>query len=319
MRLGEGEEAAKALGRQPPLVRVCWIVEEFLGLSRGSVVKRFVLPRAKPRDQHTLSLVLPLDDVERPLHETAGKLFRDTLNRVLSDRHLGKAELLSSTLGRAAGGRSVVVKDEFLVVIKGELNQGGRLLQQLLYWLRAPASAQLRTLACKDEIPLWVRSDGGDQELSLHLGRLEVAHFELFGEEGYRLDHVPLDAEARRALRTVLVDVGADGPDDDGWFAVHLADGGSLRVCFRGLGEDSDLDGGTVLISRLSYEAAHVVHRLLSAGRMLLLPMGIATSEAEVRAVAAPWPPVRIVESAAELHSILICGARGWWLTAGRS
>src|SRR5262249_49922655 len=139
-------------------------------------------------------------------------------------------------------------------------------------------------------------------ETYLQFGKLRTVQWKLRRETGHRFDRVPFPEATRGALRAVLADARAAGPDQDGWFSVTLADGGSMRRCWRRLDDDPDLDGGTAVIGRLSADVGRLLYRLLSEAELMLLPQAIATSKREAETVAAPWPKVRIVASASELH-----------------
>ena len=56
-----------------------------------------------------------------------------------------------------------------------------------------------------------------------------------------------------------------------------------------------------------------LVFELLSRGKLILLPVVIATSQQEAERISAPWPKAHIVESAEALDQILTRGAFSWW------
>ena len=246
---------ADILAENGSAARACWLVEVLLGLPAGSLVRQWASP-IHLREPHRLLFCLPLIDPIRPLPESAPKLLYESLKRVLNDRHLGDLEFRSS---------SQFTDETYSILTKDDLGVGVRLVRQMLWWARAPETVSLRTVA-GDEFPLY--PNGGPDnvtELCLQFGRLVMMHWELFGEPGHRFDRVPFDPQIRAALRQVLSDAGAIGPDADGWFTIALPDGGRMQVCLRHLENDPDLDGGTVLVQQLTFEVARVVHELLGS------------------------------------------------------
>ncbi len=134
---------AGALGDEPPLPRVCWVVETLLGLPAGSLVKRHVRRACSPRAKHVLSLTLPLRDRKRPLPSAAGKLVRDTLDRILKDLNLGEADVSGATSTTAEDGSHVYIDECLSVRIDGDLDRGIRVLRDVLWWAGAPQSVRL--------------------------------------------------------------------------------------------------------------------------------------------------------------------------------
>jgi hypothetical protein len=158
-----------------------------------------------------------------------------------------------------------------------------------------------------------VRKPHETGEICVQLTKLRTVHWENSGARRYRFDRLPLSHSCRTALKSVLANARAKGPDDDGWFIAELPDGGSVQICLRRLDDDPDLDAGTVVLRRLTPEAAQLVHRLMSVGHLILLPLAITSSTTEAQTVTVPWPHVRVVESPLELYDILTRGPYEWW------
>jgi hypothetical protein len=306
---------ADAFGSEPPISRVCWIVETLLGSDPGSVLKRYVPRTHELREKYTLSLGLPLCDPKRPLPTTAGNIIADILDRILVDRNLGRAETGGGTLTPTEDGTYIDTEKRIDICINGDLEEGIRLVRDVLWWLRAPEPLRLQG-EWQEEIPLELaRKTQELGEACLQLSKFCTTWWEFDDEEIYHLDRIPLSQSCRDALRTVLADVRATGPDEDGWYSATMPDGGSVEICLHRLNEDSDLDACTVVLRRLSSEAAQFLYRLMSEGELILLPPAIATSAKEAETVTAPWPNVRVIQSASELHEILIRGPHEWWST----
>ncbi len=314
LRAGNHGSLADALGEAPPLARVCWIVESLLGLDAGSLLKRHVRPKHQPREQHSLNLTLPLGDSKRPLPEAAGRLIATTLDRILRDWNLGGAEVCGSTSTQGSDGSYVTTEETLSIQIKGDLKRGLHLLRDVLWWAGAPESVRL-SRNWQEEIPLGLTQRPEEHDEScLQIGELRTVHWQFAGKECYRLDRVPFGEACRHELRTVLADARAEGPDEDGWFVVNLPDAGFIRLCLHRLDEDPDLHSGTVAVRRWSPEAAEFLYRLLQKGKLILLPMAIATSTTVAEIVTAQWPRVRVVESPSDLYDIVIRGPHESWL-----
>jgi hypothetical protein len=305
---------ANALGKEPQLHRVCWIVEALLGLDQGAVLKRHVPRTHEPREKYALSLTLPLRDLTRALPAAAGKMITDALDRALGDCNLGGATPLGSTSTQADDGTLVTTKESISIQIHGDLDRGVRLIRDVLWWVGAPASAQL-SHHWRNEIPLALTEKPQEtREAYLQLGKLRTVHWRVSSDlAGYRLDRVPFPESCRKALRAVLADVGATEPDEEGWFSALLPDGGSLQICLRRLDDDPDLDAATVVLRKLTCEVAQLLYRFMSEGSLLLLPPVIAMKATDAATVTAPWPSVKVVQSALELHDILGRGPYEWW------
>jgi hypothetical protein len=313
LRSENHSSVADAFGNEPPISRVCWIVETLLGLDPGYVLKRYVPRTHELREKYTLSLDLPLCDPKRPLPVTASKIIADILDRILVDRNLGRAETGGGTSTPTKDGTYIDTEVGVDIYINGDLEKGIRLVRDVLWWLCAPEPLRL-CREWREEIPFKLtRNTQESDEVCLQLSQLCTTYWELGDKEIYHLDHLPFPRSCRDALKTVLADVRATGPDEDGWFSVVLPDGGSLEICLRRLDKDLDLDACTVVLRRLSSEAAQFLYRLMSEGELILLPPAIATSAKDAEMVTTPWPNVQVVQSASELQEILIRGPYEWW------
>jgi hypothetical protein len=245
-------------------------------------------------------------DRKRPLPDAAGKLIADTLDRILGDLHMGRAEVSG---GRSIEGEKGYLELSLSVSIKGDGEQGARVVRDVLWWSGAPASVKATRIG-QAEVALDLgRNDHEAGEAYLQLSKIRTVQW----SDGHRFDRVAFPKSCRTALKAVLAQAGATGPDEDGWFSVSLADGGSMGLCLRRLDEDHRLDGATVHLRRLSVDVSGLLFALLSKAELLLLPMVIAASHQEAEAISAPWPRVRIVETAGDLYDIIQRGAFDWW------
>ncbi|MEZ6184926.1 MAG: hypothetical protein R3F62_07940 [Planctomycetota bacterium] len=312
----EAASVAQALGDDPDVARCAWICEVLLGVEQGTIVREHLSEGClELREQHALSLSLPLRDEERPLPGAVGKLLRDSLQRVLSDLRVGSADTLGASSSQAEDGTWVDTEESLSVVIKGDLDVGLRRIREALWWVRAPSTTSLGSLGGDEVLPLELARAPADPRCCLDLS--SICAVPLGRDWGYRLDRTPLSESRREALRGVLRSVGASEPGD-GWSSIPLTDGGELRVCLRRLDEDPDLSGATVELGRPSPQAAEVIWRLAEEGGLLLLPLMLATSRAAAEAVAEGWPRVQVVERPGELFAILERGPHAWW-TAPRA
>jgi hypothetical protein len=294
---------ADVLANRPSLAQVCWVVEVLLGMEMGSLLKQYVRPQLALREQNILYLTLPLRDSKRPVPQAAGPFIAASLNRVLSDCNLG---------GRAGSGSGPTSMMESFQ-IKGHVNRGVELLREVLWWTSAPESVRL-SRNFQEQIPLALADDAGARgDFYVQVCEIRTAHWRRGAKKCYRFDRVPFSQACRHTLRSVLAGAGAQSPNEDGWHVLNLSDGGFVELCFRRLDEDPMLDGGTIAIHKWSNEAAGFLHRLLQEAKLMLLPMSIATSNEVAQTIEAPWPRVRVVQTAAELYEILRRGPRTWW------
>lgn len=284
--------------------------------TNSAVKKRQAGPNLKLREKHSLHLTLPLLDSKRPLPEAASRLFTTTLDRILREGNLGQAEVFGASSTQGDDGSYVTTENSVSVEIKGDIERGVQIIRDTLWWAGAPESVRLSRM-WSEEIPLGLMQPAEESlETCLQVGELRTVQWKFKGKECFRFDRVPFDEPRRHTLRTVLAAVGAEGPDEDGWFIVTLPDGGLIRLCFRRLDEDPDLNGGTVTVRRWTAEAAEFLYRFLEKSELMLLPMAIATTEAATKTITAPWPNVRFVGSASELHGLLASGPHEWWLNS---
>ncbi|MEZ6185661.1 MAG: hypothetical protein R3F62_11705 [Planctomycetota bacterium] len=314
----EGDAArsglARALGDAPDRVRLAWVCEVILGSPPGEVLRRRATRESYPREKHLLLLDLPLQDGARPLAEPVDMLLQDSLVQLLGDRGLGSASAGGAMILASEDDARVTVSQTLTLVLKGDLGPGIALVRECLWWLRAPSSTRLRRLF-GDALPLDLdRDPGAVQSRTLELSAVESVF--LGPDQGYRFDRPPLSSARRQALQRSLAAAGAQGPDEDGWFALLTTDGGAVRVCLRRLDEDPDLCGASLDVERLTLGAADVVWRLAHDAQLLILPAALATSREVAEQVAGPWPRVRVLDGPHELFEVLAAGPYAWWGSA---
>jgi hypothetical protein len=67
------------------------------------------------------------------------------------------------------------------------------------------------------------------------------------------------------------------------------------------------------LVESLTPDISRLIHRLMTEGDFLLLPMAIATGEETAACMEGEWPNVVVVASAEALHDVLVLGPFAWW------
>lgn len=116
-------------------------------------------------------------------------------------------------------------------------------------------------------------------------------------------------------MRRILAEAGA--AEAEGWVEITTPDGGRLAVYTKYLRESADFDTLNLLVETLTPEVSGLVHFLMRAGALLLLPMALAASRAVARTLECDWPKIKVVASAAALHAVLARGPYAWWRRTG--
>jgi hypothetical protein len=266
-------------------------------------------PGCLPREKLHLYLSIPLNDPNRPIPQAFCKLFSDTLDRVLRDFQRGRCDIGGGTSMPNPDGTYTEIETRYFLKVKGDWPENYRLLLDLLWWSKAPASVKLSQSYTKP-IPLELSKPPKEVgSIVLHLAELKTVRW----RSGYRFDRALLTDLQRQTLLETLDHHQATGPNRDGWYRLQLADGGELTLCALRLLEDDELDGVTLCIHKLTAEVSAFIHQLISNNQWMLLPLVIAPTAKVAGQVDAPWPPVRVIQSPEELQRILAAGAFAWW------
>lgn len=301
------EPLAASIGRNPSLPQAFWVAETILGLPAGSLAAKHAPPACRPRRQWPLELRIPHQDADRPVPVPFSKLFRDTLDRILRSLDLGSTDSSGALSMQNADGTFAHIESMHSTLIKGNLDEGLRILRDALWWSSAPQSVRL-TKAGGAEIPLALDQPPAESApIVLQLGALETVRW----SNGHRFDRAPLGVTAQERLKQALSQWRALGPDEAGWSRIATQDGGQLEI--QADRSDDDPDGITIVFRRLSPETASLTHQLMSEGSCMLLPPLLAPNADVAGQVSAPWPAVRVVESPNALYEILSAGPHSWW------
>ena len=122
----------------------------------------------------------------------------------------------------------------------------------------------------------------------------------------------PLTAAEVKALRTVLKQVHAKGPDDDGCYAIDLKDGGTAEVY-----ADKLKSGCMISLGGITPDLSQFLLDFLKAGNWVMLPamedaVAIAASPECVKGVPDDFPRLVICNSAKEVAVLLTKGVKAW-------
>jgi hypothetical protein len=259
-------------------------------------------PQCMPRRKRTLYLTIPYEDAERPVPPPFGKLVSDTLDGALRDLHLGRCSNSGGTSRPNGDGTYTEVESNYFLQLKGDIDEGIRVLHDLLWWSHAPESVKLAE-NFRANVPLnLTQPPSADGRIILQLARLSVYRWRL----GNRFDRTPFSSELYQAFANLLSRHAARAPDQGGWFHANTDDGGRLSVCLRPFDDDQPADAATVVIERLTLEATMLLHRLMAENGLALLPLHVAANQKVAQELEVPGLRFRVIPSHAELYDLLM-------------
>jgi len=126
-----------------------------------------------------------------------------------------------------------------------------------------------------------------------------------------------LTAAERAAVTKLLADSKATGPDEQGCYIVNFGDGGAAEVFVDNLDGTVTCDGCMVSIRGLTSKLVNFILDLARVGNMVMTPVmaesvSVVTSAEQQLMIKTRWPDAVIVESAAELQTLLHKGVSAW-------
>jgi hypothetical protein len=143
-------------------------------------------------------------------------------------------------------------------------------------------------------------------------GRPVVKNNPFTGEVMSILPEEPLSDAEVKAVRQVLKQVEALGPDEYGCYVVELKDGGGAEVF-----ADDLKTGCMVTLRGITPILIHFLFDLLKAGNWVMLPamedtVAITTSPGSMRGVPADFPRIVPCNAADEVGVLLRDGVQAW-------
>jgi len=138
------------------------------------------------------------------------------------------------------------------------------------------------------------------------------------GEVRSVLANEPLNSAELEAVRKVLWQAKAGGPDEQGCYVVQLGDGGGAEV----FGDDL-ATGCMVALRGMTPDLSRFLYNLLKAGNWVMLPamedaMAITAAPGAMRGIPDDFPRVVACNSAEELAALLAGGIGAWEKTVIR-
>ena len=126
-----------------------------------------------------------------------------------------------------------------------------------------------------------------------------------------------LNASQRKAVRKLITEVKAIGPDPDGYYKLTFSDGGMANVCIGSLDAEPPWIAFHVEIQVMTDELIAFVYRLAQSGNMSILPImqdavPLLTSPATDQLVRDRWPDALVIDSPARLEQLLRKGYKQW-------
>lgn len=132
------------------------------------------------------------------------------------------------------------------------------------------------------------------------------------GENQTVIPEEPLTAAEVKAVRTVLKEVHAQGPDEHGCYVVELEDGGRAEVY-----ADKLKSGCMVSLGGITPDLSQFLFDFVKAGNWVMIPamedaVAITASPGSVKGVPDEYPMLVTCDSAKEVAVLLTKGVKAW-------
>lgn len=269
------------------------------------------LRKFKPRRKYDFDLSIGLQDRKLPLSSRVDLFVSEFLDRILADFDIGRAYMGGGTSRTLPSGETIKVEFRIAMKIHGDLDFGMNVVKDILRWAGMPE--KITWVDCdfhNTPFSIGEKPVGKPREVRMQLGRIGT----LYRYDGKPLEVASLPRSCRTLLKAAIDNSHGEGPDEDEWYTVSMADGGLLKASFNKIESDAEQDLDTIVIRNPSLETAQFLYSLMMEGGLVLFPLFVAASES----VTEPYrdrecPNVHVVSSAAELHVILSEGAYNWW------
>jgi hypothetical protein len=126
-----------------------------------------------------------------------------------------------------------------------------------------------------------------------------------------------LNASERKAVRSLLAEVNAIGPNPDGYYKVTFADGGIANACIGSLDGKHPSIAFYVEVEVMTDELVAVLYKLAQSGNMAIIPdmqdaVPLLTSPAMDQLMRDRWPDALVIDSPAQLEKLLRKGYEEW-------
>lgn len=127
----------------------------------------------------------------------------------------------------------------------------------------------------------------------------------------------PLTDEERSAVQALLDHYGAESADEFGYYTPTFDDGTSIEAQFKGLADDPDFSGGMISLHGTSNAITDFLFQIADAGNFIMQPImegnpAIVTKTSTADSVSTRLPEVLVVQSAADVASIISTGVDAW-------
>jgi hypothetical protein len=143
-------------------------------------------------------------------------------------------------------------------------------------------------------------------------GKTVVKKNPFTGEVASVMSEEPLTATEVKAVRKVLKEVNAQGPDEHGCYVVELKDGGAAEVF-----SDQLKSGCMVCLRGITPDLCQFLFDVLKAGKWVMLPImedavALTASPSSVKGVPDDFPRLLNCDSAQALAVLLTKGVKDW-------
>jgi hypothetical protein len=126
-----------------------------------------------------------------------------------------------------------------------------------------------------------------------------------------------LTAGELSAVKDLLSQFNATGPDDFGCYVIHTRDGGSAELFAEELTGTDPCEGSIAAVRAITPELLQFLYDLGRVGNMVIIPIMEETvfavsSEQQRQRVQSRWPEAVVVETPEELGELIKGGFQAW-------